>query len=78
MIKIPIQKSQEVQSIPQNGHKSNVSVKPFKGVPTTSLQERRVNNSGLNHVELKRESYITSDGQINNTQSSQSSKSSDT
>lgn len=77
-MKIPMQKSQEVRSIPQNRHESSISIQPFQGVPTTSLQQRRVYSSGFKHVQLKKDLRITSDSQINSIQLSQSSKSSDT
>lgn len=37
--KTSIKESQHVQSIPQNGHGSNISVQPFKRVPQTSVQQ---------------------------------------
>lgn len=77
IVKIPIQKSLEIRSIPQNGHESNISVQPFPGISQTSLQQRRTYTSGLKHIQLKTDIRLTSDNQINSTQQ-QSNKTNDT
>lgn len=77
IVKIPERNSLGLCTIPQNGLEPSIHKQQFQEGSQTSLQQRRVYGTGFNQRIRIKKDLMASDNQVNNSQVSQSTKTSD-
>lgn len=77
IVKIPERNSLGLCTISQNGLEPSIHKQQFQGGSQTSLQQRRVYGTGFNQRIRIKKDLMASDSQVNNSQVSQSTKTSD-